>query len=309
MFNDESIRSDLDTSRSTVHNSVTIQKIARANEARNARTDEKFFKLFYPFQPWYKRWWKILVVLAGFGAFFETYEVAFRKAGLYPYSDASSVIDYILTAVFVFDIAVNFNLACFDENNKLVTNRSEIARRYLKKWFWIDLVGVFPFYEVALAITGTFGEDSKFTQCLAILRLLRLIRLHRVAYVVENMKYSSISFKHSIFFRNFLVMAVWMHFSACVFYFIARQYRFDPDNTWIGEANQSNPYITSLYWSTTSFTTVGYGDWSPVNAAEQIWGMLYMTTNVVIGSWIIGSITLMIIKADEKSKCLFCCTI
>ena len=44
-----------------------------------------------------------------------------------------------------------------------------------------------------------------------------------------------------------------------------------------------------------------YGDFSPVNSAEQIFGMLYMLLNVVIMSWIIGSMTLLIVKSDEKT--------
>ena len=40
---------------------------------------------------------------------------------------------------------------------------------------------------------------------------------------------------------------------------------------------------------------------SPVNAAEQIWGMLYMLLNMTIGAWFIGSITLLVVKSDERT--------
>lgn len=46
---------------------------------------------------------------------------------------------------------------------------------------------------------------------------------------------------------------------------------------------------------------MGYGDYSPVNSAEQIFGMIYMFINMVIASWIIGSITLLVVKNDEKN--------
>jgi len=49
------------------------------------------------------------------------------------------------------------------------------------------------------------------------------------------------------------------------------------------------------------FTTVGYGDFSPVSSMEQIFGSLYMLLNVVLMSWMIGSITLLIVKKDEKT--------
>jgi hypothetical protein len=34
------------------------------------------------------------------------------------------------------------------------------------------------------------------------------------------------------FFRGLLV---WLHFSACMMCFIAREFDFDPENTWIGD--------------------------------------------------------------------------
>lgn len=44
-------------------------------------------------------------------------------------------------------------------------------------------------------------------------------------------------------------------------YFIARQYDFDPDNTWLGSLVEDltgfERYCTSLYWSVVTFTTVG----------------------------------------------------
>jgi CRP-like cAMP-binding protein len=38
-----------------------------------------------------------------------------------------------------------------------------------------------------------------------------------------------------------------------------------------------------------------------VNSAEQIWGMLYMLLNIIAQAWMIGSITLLIVKQDEKT--------
>jgi len=100
---------------------------------------------------------------------------------------------------------------------------------------------------------------------------------------------------------------LWSHFAACIFYFIAKQQNFDPDTTWIGgsieDLNGAERYSTSLYWSIVTFTTVGYGDYSPENSAEQIYfsGMIYMLLNMVAHAWIIGSTTLLIVKQDEKT--------
>jgi CRP-like cAMP-binding protein len=88
-------------------------------------------------------------------------------------------------------------------------------------------------------------------------------------------------------------------------YFIARQFQFDVDDTWIGGSlaglSPYERYVTTLYWSVVTFTTVGYGDFSPVNSAEQIWGIVYMMMNIIWQSWFIGSITLLAVKSDEKT--------
>jgi CRP-like cAMP-binding protein len=60
-------------------------------------------------------------------------------------------------------------------------------------------------------------------------------------------------------------------------------------------------YVITLYWSIVTFCTVGYGDFSPVNTSEQILGSVFMLVNIVVAAWIIGSITLLIVKGDEKT--------
>lgn len=65
--------------------------------------------------------------------------------------------------------------------------------------------------------------------------------------------------------------------------------------------NDSNEYTHFSFPCVFVFAPVGYGDFSPVNSIEQIWGMLYMLLNIIAQSWMIGSITLLIVKQDEKT--------
>jgi len=91
-------------------------------------------------------------------------------------------------------------------------------------------------------------------------------------------------------------------------YFIARLNDFSQD-TWLGplvmtEGDQKSTfdlYLTSLYLSVVTFCTVGYGDFSPVNSIEKLVGSIFMLSNIVVAAWIIGSITLLIVKGDEKT--------
>ena len=87
-------------------------------------------------------------------------------------------------------------------------------------------------------------------------------------------------------------------------YYLARLHDFGED-TWLGprvaDMTSLDRYVTSLYFSITTFATVGYGDWSMSNSRERLWGSVFMLFNVVVAAWVIGSITLLIVKGDEKT--------
>ena len=277
-----------------------------AAERQRVKEEEESHNVIFPWSVKYRSWWGLTVLAAVFTIFFDTFMIAFQPAGLKPFNDASSIIEYILVGIFVIDIIVNFNLAYYNEVDEIIYDRKLIARKYLHRMFWVDLVGVFPFEIIALAIAGEIGENSRTAQYISLLRLFKMVRLHRVVQLFGMLQYSTkISFMSLTLTRNFSFALVWAHFSACVMFFISRVQGFGEEDTWIGGSITGmtgfEMYVTALYWSIVTFTTVGYGDYSPVNAAEQIWGMMYMLINIIFQSWVIGSITLLIVKHDEDT--------
>eukprot|EP00539_Tryblionella_compressa_P013571 CAMPEP_0178830600 /NCGR_PEP_ID=MMETSP0746-20121128/9006_1 /TAXON_ID=913974 /ORGANISM="Nitzschia punctata, Strain CCMP561" /LENGTH=815 /DNA_ID=CAMNT_0020492771 /DNA_START=59 /DNA_END=2506 /DNA_ORIENTATION=- len=258
--------------------------------------------LFFPYSNGYKCWFGWTVIWAVLTIYFETYSIAFLPGGIGPRNSPANIVEYCFLTVFAMDILVSFNLAYEDESEDLVTDRKKIAWNYLRMWFWLDLIGVFPFYSVILEAKGLEDVDSRETRYLALVGLTRLVRLHRVVKCFEWMQYSDkISLMWYTMIRNFGGALVWTHLAACTMFYIARQQDFQ--DTWLEPGTETNfeLYLTSLYWSIVTFTTVGYGDFSPVNSAEQVFGMIYMFVNMVMTSWIIGSITLLVVKNDEKN--------
>jgi ankyrin repeat protein/CRP-like cAMP-binding protein len=278
--------------------------ISRPSVPLDGDDTQKF--VFFPWNKYYKAWWGFTVSASVISIFTTTYQWAFVPAGLVSPDSALCIIEYILVSIFACDIGVNFNLVFYNEQDEIEYDRREIARRYFGLMFWIDFIGVFPFYVVALAISGELGQDSQKASYLALLQLIRLVRIHRVKQLFDILQYSSkISLMSLTLIRNFSAALVWTHLAACIMYFIARQFQFDAEETWIGGSlaglNPYERYVTTLYWSVVTFTTVGYGDFSPVNSAEQIWGIIYMMMNIIWQSWFIGSITLLVVKSDEKT--------
>ena len=136
--------------------------------------------MFLPWSKGYRVWFGITVAFALLTVFVEMYAIGFYPGGGLPPQDAGSIIEYSFTAVFVIDILVTFNLAFQDESDILIFDRWKIAKNYLKFWFWVDLIGVFPFYYSILAIMGDIGVDNQTTRYLQIVKLLRLVRLYRI---------------------------------------------------------------------------------------------------------------------------------
>jgi ankyrin repeat protein/CRP-like cAMP-binding protein len=259
--------------------------------------------IIFPWMKAYNIWWSITVLGAIFTVFFIPYQIAFQKEkGIF--NDGATIVYYILMVIFSVDITVNFNLALY-QNKMMVVERKQIAKSYCQGMFWLDFFAVFPFEYVALAISGEIGERNNKALYLSLYRLLGFLRLHRMAALQDMLQHDSkVSLIWFTLLRNLSVALVVTHFSACAMYFLARLNDFD-ENTWLGplvfEMNGFERYVVSLYWSVVTFATVGYGDFTPVSSAERIWGCIFMFLNIVVQSWIIGSITLLIVKNDEKT--------
>ena len=71
------------------------------------------------------------------------------------YKDRHSfLVNRAVDGLFVKDIVLNFFVAIYDpEDGQLVFHHPTVVRSYLKGWFPIDVVSVFPFDLIALLIT------------------------------------------------------------------------------------------------------------------------------------------------------------
>ena len=54
-----------------------------------------------------------------------------------------------MDAFFFLDILIIFNTAYYNDNMKLIDNKSKIAKNYLFRWFFIDVISIIPFDLVA----------------------------------------------------------------------------------------------------------------------------------------------------------------
>nr|XP_043639881.1 potassium channel AKT2/3-like [Erigeron canadensis] len=78
--------------------------------------------------------------------------------------------------------------------------------------------------------------------------------------------------------------------------------------TWIGSINPNFReavlyilYISAIYWSITTMTTVGYGDLHAENAAEMVFIIFYMLFNLGLTAYIIGNMTNLVVEGTRRT--------
>ena len=162
------------------------------------------------------------------------------------------------------------------------------------------------------------GEDSlyKAPQLLRLiklfrfLRILKLIRICKLKQILIKMEDFITSNTFSTIFLIFKLLAVIIfiaHWTACWFYFISFEDSFIHSDVWIRHDNLmdkdiSDIYITALYWSFTTMTTVGYGDIVPRTSNEKLYVMASMILACGIFAYTVGSIGGIISKQSAEEN-------
>ncbi|CAH9058601.1 unnamed protein product [Cuscuta europaea] len=101
------------------------------------------------------------------------------------------------------------------------------------------------------------------------------------------------------------VTLLMVHCAGCLYYFLADRYPHQGRN-WLGSFNLKDEsltirYISALYWSITTMTTVGYGDVHAVNTLEMIFIILYLLFNLGLTSYIIGNMTNLVVEGTRRT--------
>ncbi|XP_057431846.1 potassium channel AKT2/3-like [Lotus japonicus] len=60
-------------------------------------------------------------------------------------------------------------------------------------------------------------------------------------------------------------------------------------------------YISAIYWSITTMTTVGYGDLHDVNTMEMIFIIFYMLFNLGLTAYLIGNMTNLVVEGTRRT--------
>ncbi|XP_060209766.1 potassium channel AKT1 [Lycium barbarum] len=285
-------------SRDSSHYSLSTGILPSLGARSNRRVKLQRF-IVSPYDRHYRLWETFLVVLVIYTAWVSPFEFGFLQKPIGPLAKTDNVVN----GFFAIDIILTFFVAYLDRTTYLlVDNHKKIALKYASTWLLFDIISTIP-SELAVKISpkplGLYG----------LFNMLRLWRLRRVSALFarlekdRNFNYFWVRCAKLVCVTLFAV-----HCAGCFYYLIAAHYP-DPKKTWIGASmgdflNQSLwiRYITSIYWSITTLTTVGYGDLHPENTREMIFDIFYMLFNLGLTAYLIGNMTNLVVHGTSRTR-------
>ncbi|XP_062384607.1 potassium voltage-gated channel subfamily H member 7 [Sardina pilchardus] len=271
---------------------------------------DKFTILHY--SPFKAVWDWLILLLVIYTAIFTPYSAAFllndieeqrrRECG---YSCSPlNVVDLIVDIMFIVDILINFRTTYVNANEEVVSHPAKIAVHYFKGWFLIDMVAAIPF---DLLISARGSEET--TTLIGLLKTARLLRLVRVARKLD--RYSE--YGAAVLMLLMCIFALIAHWLACIWYAIGNveQPYLEHKIGWLDNLglsigkiyNYSDPasgpsikdkYVTALYFTFSSLTSVGFGNVSPNTNSEKIFSICVMLIGSLMYASIFGNVSAII---------------
>ncbi|XP_061552285.1 potassium voltage-gated channel subfamily H member 7-like [Phycodurus eques] len=264
------------------------------------------------YSPFKAVWDWLILLLVIYTAIFTPYSAAFllndieelerRQCG---YSCSPlNVVDLMVDIMFIVDILINFRTTYVNNNEEVVSHAGKIAVHYFKGWFLIDMVAAIPF---DLLIFGSGSDET--TTLIGLLKTARLLRLVRVARKLD--RYSE--YGAAVLMLLMCIFALIAHWLACIWYAIGNVEKpylehkigwLDNLGLSIGKKyNYSDPssgpsikdkYVTALYFTFSSLTSVGFGNVSPNTNSEKIFSICVMLIGSLMYASIFGNVSAII---------------
>lgn len=83
----------------------------------------------------------------------------------------------MLDILFFTDVLVTFNQAYLDDDYKVIDDRKQIARDYLKGWFIVDVLSCLPYGPIAEYIFDIHGKTKRYIFLVKLIKLMRILKL------------------------------------------------------------------------------------------------------------------------------------
>ncbi|XP_037544652.1 potassium voltage-gated channel subfamily H member 6a [Nematolebias whitei] len=272
------------------------------------------------YSPFKAVWDWVILLLVIYTAIFTPYSAAFllneaedEHSSCGYTCNPLNVVDLVVDVMFIVDILINFRTTYVNHNEEVVSHPGHIAQHYFKGWFLIDIVAAVPFDLLIYRSGSQETEPQTQTTLIGLLKTARLLRLVRVARKLD--RYSE--YGAAVLFLLMCTFALIAHWLACIWYAIGNMERTGSERLggmkigWLDNlADQigkhynssdrsSGPsikdkYVTALYFTFSSLTSVGFGNVSPNTNPEKIFSICVMLIGSLMYASIFGNVSAII---------------
>jgi len=268
--------------------------------------------MIHPNSKVYMRWEVYKLALLLYVATVTPYQVSFDiKEG--DHTLILDVVDIVVEMSFVLDMIMQFYLPVElkgREHSLWATEMGMVASMYFNSWFWLDCVSCFPYQVLLLCLKGvpTNLEVLRVLRVARIMKVFRMMRFGRFGDILMRAcNYNDTILDLIKFAMTVLLVTHWM---ACGWRMLAG-YVDEGGESWVthtafvhGESEWSL-YMTSVYWAVVTFTTIGYGDVTPVSDNERAFTLCTAILGALLFGYMIGEICRLMSSFGHKQDLKF----
>ncbi|KAE8586955.1 hypothetical protein XENTR_v10021815 [Xenopus tropicalis] len=253
-------------------------------------------------------WDWVILILTFYTAIMVPYNVSFKTK---QNNIAWLVLDSVVDVIFLVDIVLNFHTTFVGPGGEVISDPKLIRMNYLKTWFVIDLLSCLP-YDIINAFENV---DEGMSSLFSSLKVVRLLRLGRVARKLDHY----LEYGAAVLVLLVCVFGLVAHWLACIWYSIGdyevidevtntikkdswlyqlglsigTPYRYNASGSgqWEGGPSKDSLYVSSLYFTMTSLTTIGFGNIAPTTDGEKIFSVAMMMVGSLLYATIFGNVT------------------
>lgn len=240
-------------------------------------------------------------------------------------------VDLITDFCFIADIFLNFSMAIkkdhfdapWERNADRVHELYVFGPRHLHGIgpFWVDMMSCVPITYVSLIMGDSPSQtNQKFFRVFRLMRLTKLIRLLKIQSVLQRNTENLRNADWMAVVKSTAGTLVGAHLIACSWHFIivvgcdvdiaeCEHVRESP--TWMSvydadliDASLWHRYVVSLYFATTTLSTVGFGDIVPTRTSERIFVLCCQLVGVVAFGYTMGTLSAYIAEGDKDPRLL-----
>jgi potassium voltage-gated channel Eag-related subfamily H protein 7 len=188
----------------------------------------------------------------------------------------------------------------------------------LKTWFFIDLISIIPFDLISFISESEAVKQAKTVKLIRLLKLLKLVRLCRSTRFFRMIElHMSVTYGNLALTKYFFMLLVIAHWLANLWALTLIMVDHGNVDRWIDgfterelelnilELTEKTPwklYLTSLYFTIYTITSVGYGDVGPKNYLETAVAIFMVIVSGISWAILLGQVCGVVASLGEEES-------